>query len=631
MKISSVEISNFKSIDNLRVDFTNFNVFVGKNGTGKSSIIRAIDWLIRGYELTSDDVFILGNENPNSRVEVKVHFDELTKAEIDRFEKYGVSGNLIVERAWSPGEFKSTLRGRVPIVKDFEKIRETKSIAEKRKKYLELVESGNFQNLEPYNPKIKKETIAKNLNDWICSHINDNRIKWEFQEEDPKFFGFAGTSILNSGLNYVFLPASQDLDQAFDSNDKQSVLNRIVSDFAKRTVDKSIEKWMEENSVVLEQLESQVKDATKDVLADRSQRIQAILCKYLPNAKFEIRSQLQDWKPKTDAVFTPMLQLGTIERPVTSEGHGVQRATLLAALQALGELSPEKESNSNIEVGENPENDSPLILVVEEPEVYQHPTQVKSLARALERLSAQGYAQVIVVSHSPQFIRPNSIGGVKRVYMIDGRTQVANFDQSLLNDDRLEKNFVKWLRPKLADVFFANAVLVVEGDTELFVFENMTVNDETLNDFAVHIIDAGGAKSIIPILKIVQSIGVPVYAVHDGDTGKGNRGCGNANQVNSWEADVNKFLRAASMLYLMGGLDNFKYGDPGRVGTNIAILDDDLEYELAKWPSLCAEIDDLSGSKKFAGHYGRATRNASEDDCPQSLIDIFNSVKELAQ
>ncbi len=47
MRISSVEISNFKAIANAKLELSDFNVIVGANGSGKSSVLQSMHWMFQ--------------------------------------------------------------------------------------------------------------------------------------------------------------------------------------------------------------------------------------------------------------------------------------------------------------------------------------------------------------------------------------------------------------------------------------------------------------------------------------------------------------------------------------------------------------------------------------------------------
>ena len=55
MKITKIEISNFKSFDNQSIHLNDFNLLVGANASGKSNLVQAFQFL--------RDIVIHGLEN----------------------------------------------------------------------------------------------------------------------------------------------------------------------------------------------------------------------------------------------------------------------------------------------------------------------------------------------------------------------------------------------------------------------------------------------------------------------------------------------------------------------------------------------------------------------------------------
>lgn len=53
MKIESIEIKNFKAIKNANLELADFNVVVGENGSGKSSVLQAIHWVFQSGKNTT--------------------------------------------------------------------------------------------------------------------------------------------------------------------------------------------------------------------------------------------------------------------------------------------------------------------------------------------------------------------------------------------------------------------------------------------------------------------------------------------------------------------------------------------------------------------------------------------------
>ena len=88
MKIQSVMIKNFRSLKDVSIIFDSVTTLIGPNGTGKSTVLRALDWFFNGTkvnELTGKDCFFgLQDEN----IEVRVTFSGLTGNDHNMLEKY---------------------------------------------------------------------------------------------------------------------------------------------------------------------------------------------------------------------------------------------------------------------------------------------------------------------------------------------------------------------------------------------------------------------------------------------------------------------------------------------------------------------------------------------------------------
>ena len=54
MKVSSIAIENFRSIENASLTFTDFNILIGQNNTGKTNFFEAVNWFYTGAGLAQD-------------------------------------------------------------------------------------------------------------------------------------------------------------------------------------------------------------------------------------------------------------------------------------------------------------------------------------------------------------------------------------------------------------------------------------------------------------------------------------------------------------------------------------------------------------------------------------------------
>ncbi len=74
LRISRVRVQNFRSLEDVSIDFENVTTFIGPNGgVGKSTILRALDWFFNGSkngDLCDEDC-TNGESSRTIRVEVQ--------------------------------------------------------------------------------------------------------------------------------------------------------------------------------------------------------------------------------------------------------------------------------------------------------------------------------------------------------------------------------------------------------------------------------------------------------------------------------------------------------------------------------------------------------------------------------
>lgn len=76
MKISRIEIENFKSIEKYDFELGDFNIFIGKNNHGKTNLFDALDWFDSGKTEYSN----FRNHDPSLTIKVRLHFRDVQSA-----------------------------------------------------------------------------------------------------------------------------------------------------------------------------------------------------------------------------------------------------------------------------------------------------------------------------------------------------------------------------------------------------------------------------------------------------------------------------------------------------------------------------------------------------------------------
>jgi AAA15 family ATPase/GTPase len=96
MIIKSIEVNNFRSIREARLDCDNLTAIVGRNGAGKSSFLYAIDAFYDiAAQITEEDFF---DRDMDSPIEIRVTYGDLRDDEKEEFQPYIRDNRLIVTK-----------------------------------------------------------------------------------------------------------------------------------------------------------------------------------------------------------------------------------------------------------------------------------------------------------------------------------------------------------------------------------------------------------------------------------------------------------------------------------------------------------------------------------------------------
>jgi len=206
---------------------------------------------------------------------------------------------------------------------------------------------------------------------------------------------------------------------------------------------------------------------------------------------------------------------GEINVVPEEQGSGFQRALIFVLL----ELFAESKSPDTKYVG--PRN----LLLIEEPEVYMHPQMERKIADVLYEIAASGKAQVICTTHSPIFIRPlESARSVVRVCKDEyGAVSIIQKSEDIFSGDNGKRKTIRMLMnfdASVNELFFAKRVVLLEGDTESFIFSRAAgllgiFNDHPEKKREVSLINCRGRDSIPLFQAVLNFYEIPYIVVHD--------------------------------------------------------------------------------------------------------------------
>ena len=243
--------------------------------------------------------------------------------------------------------------------------------------------------------------------------------------------------------------------------------------------------------------------------------------------------------PNMEKLVSRLLMLGDENgRELASLGEGIQYAfnIILQIIEIIHstKISRKPEDFSERLICDGNKKYFPLILLLDEPEIHQHPYRQRNLMKKIEGLlnntnqefllllkkmfDVDGLnGQIFIATHSPnillndykQFIRVFKNCDTNELHIISGH------DIDL--DDKLYKHLLhNYLY--LKEAMFSKKIVFVEGDTEngaVPVFAKRKQFD--LDEHGIGVIKLDGADSVLYYMELYRKFGMKTYAIIDRD------------------------------------------------------------------------------------------------------------------
>ncbi len=526
MQIQSLHVKNFRCLKDATISFEKLTALIGGNNAGKSTFLKAIEYFFEAApKLTANDFHL---NSIDDDIEITIEFKNFTPDEISEYGDAIINERMIVTRqlAFSDKE-KNLYAVHRNSFEGFNQVRNTDGKKDKLKAYKTICET-----ITELPNVTKADDIEMHLENW-----EKERPEKLSLQRTRGFFGVSNVASgkLSSRTGVHLIPAVRDATEDA-TNPKNSAIIELLSEISRQTIEnkQEMKEFLEKTKNEFEKLSD---PSGIPELSNISEQLTDEIQKYYSDAELTA-----DWQGNEEPIFKyakPSLTIKHrgIQTDLSHVGHGLQRAALFSVVQYLAEQKSLVEGD-DIEF-ENAASD--IIILVEEPEIYQHPSKQLVIYEAFKKItesfnkSTGIRVQIIYATHSEKFINmsdfhiariiKNELKDEKTVNSVSGitisecsRGIAETFGhQNPMSDDAFCAKLHIFTR-EVCEAFFSKKIILVEGVTDKATLEAAyKIRKRDIHQEAISIIAVKGKANLDKPYFIFSKLGIPTYVIFDND------------------------------------------------------------------------------------------------------------------
>jgi predicted ATP-dependent endonuclease of OLD family len=338
--------------------------------------------------------------------------------------------------------------------------------------------------------------------------------------------GQGGAMILKSLLKVDFLRAQRHLDDP-DSDSAGGGISSRDENLSKRLsrfYERNLEKRADDHAMLkaLATSEKGLNDHLEQVFRTTLIRLSKLGYPGIKNPEIIIRAQLDPSKVlNQDATRVHYVLPGADKAQLPDSYNGLGYKNLIYMVVELLDLH---------ERWKDDESRPPLHLIfIEEPEAHLHAQVQQVFIRNVLTLLGQEdeheddsffATQIVITTHSPHILYERGFGPIRYFRRVsdapENFTEIKNLSRfNLTESEKASRDFLqRYLKLTHCDLFFSDAVILVEGNVERLLMPAMIgIAAERLRSSALTILEVGGAFAH-RFKELIEFVGITDLAPH---------------------------------------------------------------------------------------------------------------------
>lgn len=471
MKIIKIEVENFRLLKNFSMDLEeDLSLVIGKNNTGKTSILSVLDkFLNEKSKFSYDDLNIDFKNELEALIKSADITEEFTpkgiklKIFIEYNEKDDLSNVSRVLMDLDPDNNKIVLGFEYTVTyTDFLKIKTDYAT-------FAANEKAKVDGKKKNKPGELKEFLKQELDNYFHTH----KMSFEYDMttnkiNDANFIDLESEGIsIKDIIGFKFISARRDVT----NKEKENTLSKQTSNLYKKKEDNSDKNQATENfKDQLSETDSTLSDIYKDLFSDVIKKVQNFGGIKSNDTDIAIISTLQHrelLEGNTTVVYTH----DNYKLPENYNGLGYMNLiSMIFEIEIL--VQDFKRDKDKMPADIN-------LLFIEEPEAHTHPQMQYVFIKNIKKLLAEGIKrddginrplQYIITTHSSHIVADSDFDDIKYLKAENKNNVVAKNLSDLRKEYDTDPNQYQFLKQYLtisrAEIFFADKAVLIEGDTE---------------------------------------------------------------------------------------------------------------------------------------------------------------------